>query len=46
MSMGERRERHQQLMLGLREHSINAWASEFVAALRSPSLETEVRAAS
>jgi trehalose 6-phosphate synthase len=46
MSLGERRERHQQLMLNLREHSINAWASEFVAMLRSPARVPEVRAAS
>ncbi|HEY0940952.1 MAG TPA: trehalose-6-phosphate synthase [Steroidobacter sp.] len=46
MSLGERRERHRQLMQNLREHSINAWASEFVAALRSPISAPEVRAAS
>lgn len=46
MSLGERRERHQQLVQNLREHSINAWASEFVATLRSRSPVPEVRAAS
>lgn len=35
MSLGERRERHAQLLLALREHTIDAWADGFVAALRS-----------
>lgn len=35
MSLGERRERHQQLMAGLRERSIGAWADGFLATLRS-----------
>ncbi len=34
MSLGERRERHAQLLETLREHSIHAWADQFVAALR------------
>jgi trehalose 6-phosphate synthase len=34
MSLGERRERHAQLLVTLREHSVNAWADKFVAALR------------
>lgn len=34
MSLGERRERHAQLVVTLREHSVNAWADKFVAALR------------
>lgn len=46
MSLCERRERHQQLLRNLREHSIGAWASEFVGALQSPSAAPEVRAAS
>lgn len=46
MSLGERRERHQQLMRTLRENSIAAWATEFVAALRSSSPAPQVRAAS
>jgi trehalose 6-phosphate synthase len=35
MSLGERRERHAQLMATLREHSIQTWTDNFVAALRS-----------
>jgi trehalose 6-phosphate synthase len=46
MSLGERRERHQQLIRTLREHSITAWASDFLSALRTSSSVPQVRAAS
>lgn len=45
MSLGERRERHQQLLTGLRERSIGAWADSFVTTLRSAPATTLARAA-
>ncbi|HEY5761107.1 MAG TPA: trehalose-6-phosphate synthase [Steroidobacter sp.] len=35
MPLGERRERHAQLLVTLREHTIDMWADRFVAALRA-----------
>lgn len=35
MPLGERRERHAQLLVRLREHTIDMWADRFVAALRA-----------
>jgi trehalose 6-phosphate synthase len=40
MSLGERRDRHAQLLETLREHSIHAWADRFMAALRASKAET------
>jgi trehalose 6-phosphate synthase len=34
MSLGERRDRHAQLLTTLREHNVNVWADSFVAAMR------------
>lgn len=45
MSLGERRERHQQLLAGLRERSISAWTDSFVTTLRSAPKTTLARAA-
>ena len=35
MSLGERRERHSELLVTLRENSIAAWTDRFLAALQS-----------
>lgn len=35
MSLGERRERHAQLLIALQERSISSWANRFVTALRA-----------
>jgi trehalose 6-phosphate synthase len=45
MSLGERRERHQQLLAGLRERSIGAWTDSFVTTLRAAPKATLARAA-
>jgi trehalose 6-phosphate synthase len=45
MSLGERRERHQQLMWSLRDHNINVWASDFVSTLSSPLQPAGIREA-
>jgi trehalose 6-phosphate synthase len=45
MSLGERRERHQQLLAGLRERSISAWTDSFVTTLRSAPKAPLARAA-
>jgi trehalose 6-phosphate synthase len=46
MSLGERRERHAQLLSVLRERSIQVWADSFVAALRSSPRASLARLAS
>lgn len=45
MPLNERRERHAQLLVGLRENSIATWADRFVADLRSTHETPSVRAA-
>jgi trehalose 6-phosphate synthase len=46
MSLGERRERHGQLLATLRENSVGVWADRFVAALRATAGPDATRAAS